>query len=141
MIDWIMVCIKSAAFTINVNNERFGYFKGERGLRQGDPMSPYIFTLVMEVFSLILMQHIEEDKKFKYHWGCKGLKISHLCFADDLLVLCYGNLHYVKVIKKALETFSSVSGLNPNIGKSTVSLELFRNILNKMFLQFCLSKW
>ncbi|GKA30765.1 RNA-directed DNA polymerase, eukaryota, reverse transcriptase zinc-binding domain protein [Tanacetum coccineum] len=95
MIKWIMVCIKTDAFTINVNNERFGYFKGERGLRKSGPMSPYIFTLVMEVFSL--MQQIKDDGKFKYHWGCKELQISHLCFADDLLVLCYGNLHSVKV--------------------------------------------
>ncbi|GKE03761.1 RNA-directed DNA polymerase, eukaryota, reverse transcriptase zinc-binding domain protein, partial [Tanacetum coccineum] len=129
MIEWIMVCIRSAAFTISINNERFGYFKGGRGLRQGDPISPYIFTLVMEVFSLILKQQIKEEGKFKYHWGCKDLKISHLCFADDLLVLCYGNLKSVQVIKKAMDLFSAVTGLNPNIGKSTV---FFGNVQNNV---------
>ncbi|GKE70879.1 RNA-directed DNA polymerase, eukaryota, reverse transcriptase zinc-binding domain protein [Tanacetum coccineum] len=119
MIEWIMICIRTTAFTININNERCGYFKGGTGLRQGDPISPYIFTLVMDVFSLVLKQKIEEDGNFKYHWGCKDLKISHLCFADDLLVLCYGNLKSVQVIKRAMVTFSSISGLNPNIGKST----------------------
>ncbi|GJY24381.1 RNA-directed DNA polymerase, eukaryota, reverse transcriptase zinc-binding domain protein [Tanacetum coccineum] len=115
MIEWIMVW--------------FGYFKGGRGLRQGDPISPYIFTLVMEVFSLILKQQIKEEGKFKYHWGCKDLKISHLCFADDLLVLCYGNLKSVQVIKKAMDLFSAVTGLNPNIGKSTV---FFGNVQNNV---------
>ncbi|GJV32918.1 RNA-directed DNA polymerase, eukaryota, reverse transcriptase zinc-binding domain protein [Tanacetum coccineum] len=91
-----------------------------RGLRQGDPISPYIFTLVMEVFTLILQKHISEDVKFKYHWGCKDLQISHPCFADDLLVLCHRDLNSVKVVKRALDMFSSVSGLNPNIGKSTM---------------------
>ncbi|GJW01885.1 RNA-directed DNA polymerase, eukaryota, reverse transcriptase zinc-binding domain protein [Tanacetum coccineum] len=57
---------------------------------------------------------IDESNKFKYHWGCKQLKISHLCFADDLLVLCHGDLESVGVIKRA------ITGLNPNMGKSTV---------------------
>nr|GEU28937.1 hypothetical protein [Tanacetum cinerariifolium] len=96
MIRWIMLCVRTAAFTINVNGVRAGYFKGGRGLRQGDPVSPYIFTLVMEVFTLILQKQISEDVKFKYHWGCKDLQISHLCFADDLLVLCHGDLNSVK---------------------------------------------
>nr|GEY17072.1 RNA-directed DNA polymerase, eukaryota, reverse transcriptase zinc-binding domain protein [Tanacetum cinerariifolium] len=117
MIEWIMVCIRTVAFTININNENF---KGGRRLRQGDLISPYIFTLMMEVFSLVFMQQIKDDGKCKYHWGCKDLKISHLCFAYDLLVLCYGDHKYVQVIKRAMETFSSISGLHPNIGKSII---------------------
>ncbi|GJX69407.1 RNA-directed DNA polymerase, eukaryota, reverse transcriptase zinc-binding domain protein [Tanacetum coccineum] len=107
----------TTAFTISINNERSGYFKGGRGLRQGDPISPYIFTLVMEVFTLILQSQISKDAKLKYHWGCKDLKISHLCFADDLLVLYHGDLNFVKVVKRALDLFSSISGLNQNFGK------------------------
>ncbi|GJX58288.1 RNA-directed DNA polymerase, eukaryota, reverse transcriptase zinc-binding domain protein [Tanacetum coccineum] len=49
-----------------------------------------------------------------------NLQISHLCLADDLLVLYHGDLNSVKVVKKALVLFSSIYGLNPNIGKSTV---------------------
>ncbi|GJV71495.1 RNA-directed DNA polymerase, eukaryota, reverse transcriptase zinc-binding domain protein [Tanacetum coccineum] len=115
MVNWIMTCIRTIAFTINVNNERCGYFKGGRGLRQWDPISPYIFTLVMEVFTLILQKHIREDGKFRYHWGCKELETSHLYFIDDLLVLCHGDVNSVKVIKRALDLFSSISGLNLNI--------------------------
>ncbi|GJR30056.1 RNA-directed DNA polymerase, eukaryota, reverse transcriptase zinc-binding domain protein [Tanacetum coccineum] len=111
---------RTATFTISINIDRAGYFKGGRGLRQGDLISHYIFTLVMEVFTLILQKQISEDPKFKYHWGCKDLQISHLCFADDLLVLCHGDLNSVKVVKRALDMFSSISSLNPNIGKSTV---------------------
>ncbi|GJZ33992.1 RNA-directed DNA polymerase, eukaryota, reverse transcriptase zinc-binding domain protein [Tanacetum coccineum] len=61
-----------------------------------------------------------EDLKFKYHWGCKELQISHLSFANDLLMLCHGDLNSVKAVKRALDMFSSISGLNPNIGKSIV---------------------
>lgn len=93
-------------------------------------MSPYIFTLVMEVLSLILRQQISESDNFKFHWGCKDLQISHLCFADDLLVLCHGDVNSVKVVKKALDKFSAVSGLHPNMGKSIVFLGMFKTISN-----------
>lgn len=67
-----------------------------------------------------MKQQIRENGKFKYHWGCKELQISHLCFADDLLVLSHGDVNSVKVIKDAIDKFSVISGLHPNIGKSTL---------------------
>ncbi|GKB77808.1 RNA-directed DNA polymerase, eukaryota, reverse transcriptase zinc-binding domain protein [Tanacetum coccineum] len=119
MVNWIMQCVSTTAFTLNVNGDRFGYFKGGRGLRQGDPISPYLFTLIMEVFTLILHKEIDQEPNFQYHFGCKDVKLSHVCFADDLLVMCHGDAISMGVIKKALETFSAVSGLVLNNSKST----------------------
>ncbi|GKB02067.1 RNA-directed DNA polymerase, eukaryota, reverse transcriptase zinc-binding domain protein [Tanacetum coccineum] len=120
MVDWIMTCVKSTTFTICLNGELNGFFKGVRGLRQGDPISPYLFTLVMEVFYLIMEKNIEESKVFGYHFGCKELKLSYMFFADDLLVLFKGNRESIKIVKKSLEEFSDVSGLVPNLGKSII---------------------
>ncbi|GKC28564.1 RNA-directed DNA polymerase, eukaryota, reverse transcriptase zinc-binding domain protein [Tanacetum coccineum] len=120
MVNWIMICITTAKFSINVNGERVGYFKGGRGLRQGDPISPYLFTLVMEVLNLIIQKNIQDGNGFKYHFGCKNLRITHLCFADDLLVFCHGDIESVRIMKKSLDEFSSVSGLLPNMQKSTI---------------------
>ncbi|GJZ33072.1 RNA-directed DNA polymerase, eukaryota, reverse transcriptase zinc-binding domain protein [Tanacetum coccineum] len=120
MVNWIMVCVSTTKFSININGEREGYFSGGRGLRQGDPMSPYLFTLIMEVFSLILERNIDRNNEFKYHHGCKNLKITHLCFADDLLVFCHGDIKSVSTIKEALEEFSNYSGLKANMSKSTL---------------------
>lgn len=119
MVQWIMKCIAVSVFSVNVNGELHGFFHGARGLRQGDPISPYIFTLVMEVFTLMMQRRVEGNNIFKYHWGCKKVKLTHLCFADDLLVVCNGDINSVKVIKEALDEFSGVSGLVPNVGKST----------------------
>ncbi|GJS94082.1 putative reverse transcriptase domain, reverse transcriptase zinc-binding domain protein [Tanacetum coccineum] len=91
-----------------------------RGLRQGDPLSPYLFTLIMEVLSLLIKQKIQNCSKFKYHWRCEKIKLTHLCFADDLIIFSHGDLKYVKVIKSALEEFSRISGLKPSMEKSLI---------------------
>ncbi|GKD81912.1 RNA-directed DNA polymerase, eukaryota, reverse transcriptase zinc-binding domain protein, partial [Tanacetum coccineum] len=107
--------IQKAYDTVNWNFlEKALRMFGGRGLRQGDPLSPYLFIIVMEVFNLILQQEILRNGRFKYHHGCKDLGITDLCFADDILVLCHGDVNSVTVIKKALEKFSVVSWLYPN---------------------------
>ncbi|GJS09808.1 RNA-directed DNA polymerase, eukaryota, reverse transcriptase zinc-binding domain protein [Tanacetum coccineum] len=120
MINWIMTCITTASFSICVNGEIKGFFKGGRGLRQGDPISPYLFTLVMEVFNMIMIKNVQEAENFKYHYGCSEIKLTHMCFADDLMVLCNGDSESLKVVKKSLDEFSRVSGLYPNLSKSTI---------------------
>ncbi|GJZ27198.1 nucleolar protein 56-like protein, partial [Tanacetum coccineum] len=94
-VKWIIVCVTTAKFSICLNGERKGYFPSGRGLRQGD--------------------HI-----FKFHAGCKELKLTHLCFADDLLVVCNGDVESEKVIKKTMMEFNAIFGLIPNMEKSTV---------------------
>nr|GEW35860.1 hypothetical protein [Tanacetum cinerariifolium] len=120
MVHWIMTCITSVSFSICINGEINGFFKGGRGLRQGDPILPYLFTLVMEVFNMIMIKTISESGKFKYHYDCKELKLTHMCFADDLMVLCNGDIESLKVVKKSLDDFSDVSGLFLYLSKSTI---------------------
>ncbi|GKC90735.1 RNA-directed DNA polymerase, eukaryota, reverse transcriptase zinc-binding domain protein [Tanacetum coccineum] len=85
MINLIMTCVSSASFSIFVNEDRHGYFKGGRGLRQGDLISPYVFTMVME------------------------LKISYLCFADDLLIPCHEDVNELRL--SSLDHFCNMSGM------------------------------
>ncbi|GKA28993.1 RNA-directed DNA polymerase, eukaryota, reverse transcriptase zinc-binding domain protein [Tanacetum coccineum] len=105
---------------------------GGRGLRQGDPISPYLFTLVMEVFNMIMIKNIREDGKFKYHHGCKDIKLTHMCFADDLMVLCNGDTDSLNVVKKSLDEFSSVSGLFPNLSKMKDCQNLLDNVESRI---------
>ncbi|GKD13829.1 hypothetical protein Tco_1198236, partial [Tanacetum coccineum] len=56
----------------------------------------------------------------RYHPGCKDFKLTHLCFADNLLILSYGNKESIKVIRDSLDDFSNVSGLKANLSKSTI---------------------
>nr|GEU87601.1 hypothetical protein [Tanacetum cinerariifolium] len=107
------------AFKIDIHKAH-GYFNGMRGLRQGDPLSLYLFTLVMEVFSLMVKRKIEDDEGFKYHWRCENLKITHLGFADDLMLFSRADVHSVNILSLALKDFSGVPGLVPNFDKSSV---------------------
>ncbi|GKB64967.1 hypothetical protein Tco_0921153 [Tanacetum coccineum] len=76
--------------------------------------------MVMEMLNLLVKDEIRKEKAFKYHFGCKQLRITQLCFADDLIMLCHGDIVSVNTLKKALDKFSAILGLYPNLGKCTI---------------------
>ncbi|KAL0295721.1 UNVERIFIED_CONTAM: Retrovirus-related Pol polyprotein from type-2 retrotransposable element R2DM [Sesamum angustifolium] len=121
-IRWIEECVTSAHYSVVVNGGVHGFFAGARGLRQGDPMSPYLFVLVMEVLHMILQQLIEQDGEFQYHWRCQELNLFQLSFADDLLLLCKADVRSVNLFRQGLDRFATLSGLNTNPQKSQLIL-------------------
>ncbi|GJY55984.1 hypothetical protein Tco_0455099 [Tanacetum coccineum] len=72
----------------------------------------------MKVLNLMVIRQVKAEKRFKYHWGCKELKITSLCFADDLLMLCHGDLISASVLRRGLDEFCVSSGLRPSMSKS-----------------------
>ncbi|GJU82058.1 retrovirus-related pol polyprotein from transposon TNT 1-94 [Tanacetum coccineum] len=122
MVQWIMVCVSGASYSICVNGNFYGYFKGKRGLRQGDPLSPYLFTLVMGILTLMLQRRVRNSDEFQYHRHCEQQRIINLYFADDLFLFARGHPNSILVIMDGLEEFKQVSGLVPSIPKSTAFL-------------------
>ncbi|GJW40184.1 hypothetical protein Tco_0066029 [Tanacetum coccineum] len=131
MIAWIMECVTSTSYSICVHGSLHGYFQGKRGLRQGDPLSPYLFTLVMEVLTLMIKRKVQESDLFTYHRFCSKMELINLCFADDLFLFAYGDVQSASVIKEALDEFKQASGLIPSLPKSTT---YFCNVLNHVKL-------
>ncbi|KAJ9541737.1 hypothetical protein OSB04_028243 [Centaurea solstitialis] len=120
MVSWIKEMVSTTTYSIAVNGESWGYFHGKRGIRQGDPLSPYLFTLVMEGFAMTFKQCIMEASRFEHHPGCSDIELTHLCFADDLFVFTGGDVASVEVLKRALFLFQKRAGLSPNLAKSDV---------------------
>ena len=126
--------LHTSSFCIALNAGTVGFFKVARGIRQGDPISPNIFTLVMEGFSMVLKKCITEASSFGYYQGCHDMEITHSCFADDLFVFTRGDVASVEVLKRVLDRFRLLSGLAPSLEKSEVFLGT-----NKMMLRLPLS--
>nr|GEU90233.1 hypothetical protein [Tanacetum cinerariifolium] len=131
MVSWIMECVTTSSYSICVNGSLYGYFKGKRGLRQGDPLSLYLFTLVVEILTLMLHRKVKDTDSFSYHRYCSKLEIINLCFADDLFLFAYGDVDSASIIKEALDEFKNASGLVPSLSKSTA---YFYNVLNHVKL-------
>lgn len=115
----VMECVSTPKYSIALNGDVFGFFKGGRGLRQGDPLSPLLFTICLEYLSRLL-NTVQRMQGFKHHALCKRVELNHLCFADDLLMFSYGNAQSVKLLLRAFASFSNASGLCMNKDKSSI---------------------
>ena len=96
-------------------------FRGRRGLRQGDPLSPLLFVLAMEYFSRI-MHKASTLPNYKHHPHCKPLNLTHLMFADDLIIFGKADPPTIQIMKEALDHFSCSTGLVANLHKSQIFL-------------------
>ncbi|XP_010456839.1 PREDICTED: uncharacterized protein LOC104738352 [Camelina sativa] len=118
-INWIRACACFPSFSISINGVYSGFFKGRTCLRQGDPLFPIQFVMIMNVLSLMLNKAAEEGS-FNYHPGCEDLKLTHLCFADDLLIFLEGSEHSLRGVMSVLSEFEEMSRLGMNIEKTSM---------------------
>lgn len=118
-INLIMDCITTASFSILVEGHSTNKFSRCRGLRQRDPLSLLLFNMVLEVLSLEF--HIAEWKGEFDTFIIKGMKsITHLIFADDLLVFTKANRKSLYMVKRIPDKFAAFSGLVTNHDKSAI---------------------
>lgn len=118
-IAWIKTCVCSPSFSLSINGVSSGYFKSKTGLRQGDPLSPILFIMMMNILSLMLNRAAAAGS-FNYHQDCDQMKLTHLCFADDLLIFLEGSENSLNGVLHVLAEFEKMSGLSVNISKTSM---------------------
>ncbi|XP_019161408.1 PREDICTED: uncharacterized protein LOC109158044 [Ipomoea nil] len=119
-VDLIMLCVTTVSYRFLVNGSPTEAILPTRGLRQGDPLSPYLFIICAEGLSLLLQQ---AQANGVIH-GCRVARaappVSHLFFADDSLLFFKANVQEASEIKNILTTYESLSGQMVNYQKSSI---------------------
>uniref|UniRef100_A0A803Q8P9 Reverse transcriptase domain-containing protein n=1 Tax=Cannabis sativa TaxID=3483 RepID=A0A803Q8P9_CANSA len=117
----IMGCLTTNNFSFLINGEVTGALTPTRGLQQGCPLSPYLFFICSEGLSRLLQheQHSGHLKGFKLTRS--ALPISHLFFADDILLFCQADESSCLAIKRVLDIYHKAFGQSLNLDKSVMS--------------------
>nr|XP_023923653.1 uncharacterized protein LOC112035046 [Quercus suber] len=119
-INWVMTCITSPSFSVLINGKPFGCIAPSRGLRQGDPLSPYLFLLCAEGFTALLAK-VEMEERIHGVSICKRApRISHLLFANDSSLFCQATQREVTAVTDILHIYAQASGQCINMEKSSV---------------------
>ncbi|XP_074315271.1 uncharacterized protein LOC141651458 [Silene latifolia] len=131
---WIMECVTSTWFSLKINGSITGFFKGESGLREGDPLSPFLFVMGMEYLSRIL-RGIHKQHQVSYHPKCGRIGLNHLIFADDLMIFFRGDTSSVRAVTKSLGRFAQLSGLQANPEKTSIYMRGIREDIQREILR------
>ncbi|CAJ2652404.1 unnamed protein product [Trifolium pratense] len=119
-VKWVMMCVESVDYSVIVNDDMVGPIIPGRGLRQGDPLSPYLFIICAEGLSSLIKQ---AEARGDIH-GIKICKnapiISHLLFADDCFLFFRADEHEAYIMKNILSTYEAASGQAISFPKSEI---------------------
>lgn len=120
-IEWIMECVKTVTYSFLINRSPKGMVTPSRGLRQGDPLSPYLFILCTEVLSGLCMKGNDDGSLPGVRVACNSPPINHLLFADDTMFFTKMSSRCCKTLVTILKRYEEASGKVINLTKSAIT--------------------
>ena len=116
-----------------MNGNTKGWVKASRGLRQGDSLSPFLFTLVADVLSRMLLRAEERNLLEGFRVGRNRTRVSHLQFADGTIFFSNTREEDLQTLKSLLLVFGHISGFKVNLDKSNIyGINLDQNHLSRL---------
>ncbi|XLR04694.1 hypothetical protein S83_070892, partial [Arachis hypogaea] len=119
---WVKECVTTASMSVLINGSPSKPFRMERGLRQGDPLSPFLFVLVVDVLHRMVGEAVRNGRISPLLVGRDNIELSHLQFADDTILFCPQDTEIILNYKRLLRCFEWMSGLSINFDKSNLIL-------------------
>lgn len=120
LVNLLLECVTSARYRINHAGKEFGLIEPGRGIRQGDPLSSYIFLICMEGLTALIQEN-ERRKNIKGIKVARGAPVlSHMFFADDSYIYCQANREAANKVISMLQMYEKASGQKLNAIKSSV---------------------
>ncbi|XP_019418518.1 PREDICTED: uncharacterized protein LOC109329295 [Lupinus angustifolius] len=117
---WINACLSSTTMAILVNGSPMAQFSVSRGIRQGDPMAPFLFLMVAEGFAGLVRKARSIGAFEGLKIGRGGVEVCDLQFADDTIIVCNPSHKNLFCLKTILRCFELASGLKVNSNKSSL---------------------
>jgi len=118
---WVKGCLVSSYVSVLVKESPTEEFKPSRGLRQGDPLAPFLFLVVAEGLAGMVRQALRTDVLRGVKVGMNSFECCLLQFADDTLFMCEDSFDNIFAIKAILRRFELASGLKVNFHKSKLA--------------------
>lgn len=119
-IQWIMLCVCTVSYEFCFNGVSVGPVCPSRGLRQGDPLSPYLFLFCVEGLSNALDKAACEGRIRGSQVSPTAPTLTHLLFADDSFLFFQANTVETTAVKSLLNEYEALSGQSVNFQKSAI---------------------
>lgn len=127
-VDLNMMCVTSVSYAFMLSGAQFGLLHPSRGLRLGDPLSPYLFICMVEAFIALIQREERQGFIKSVKIARNAPTITSLCFADDILLFYKAMVAEAVRLKGLLDLYAAASGQFINFDKSSMTFSRGANV-------------